>query len=156
MSLSFRRALMGFCSASLVLPNFTFAAPAINTAPSADVAPYVVAAAHEPHLSAAQMTSLIRHHIKYVFVIYQENRSFDSYFGTYPGADGLYSQPASATAGFTQPITNVDGSTGTIQPFLIGPAQYAADTDDIDHSHPLTTAKMDVVNGAALMDHFAL
>ncbi len=156
MSISFRRALMGFCSASLMLPNFALAATGINTAPGADVIPYVVPAAHEPHLSAAQMASLIRHHIKYVFVIYQENRSFDSYFGTYPGADGLYSQPASATPGFTQPITNVDGSASTIQPFLIGRAQYAADTDDIDHSHPLTAAKMDIVNGTALMDHFAL
>ena len=29
------------------------------------------------------------HKIKHVVVIMQENRSFDSYFGTYPGADGL-------------------------------------------------------------------
>src|SRR5947199_9511747 len=28
------------------------------------------------------------HKIKHVVVIMQENRSFDSYFGTYPGADG--------------------------------------------------------------------
>jgi phospholipase C len=29
------------------------------------------------------------HKIKHVIVIIQENRSFDSYFGTYPGADGI-------------------------------------------------------------------
>jgi phospholipase C len=29
------------------------------------------------------------HTIKHVVVIMQENRSFDSYFGTYPGADGI-------------------------------------------------------------------
>ncbi len=29
------------------------------------------------------------HKIKHVIVIEQENRSFDSYFGTYPGADGI-------------------------------------------------------------------
>ena len=29
------------------------------------------------------------HKIKHVIIIMQENRSFDSYFGTYPGADGL-------------------------------------------------------------------
>ena len=29
------------------------------------------------------------HKIEHVVVIMQENRSFDSYFGTYPGADGL-------------------------------------------------------------------
>jgi len=32
------------------------------------------------------------HKIKHVVVIMQENRSFDSYFGTYPGADGIPSQ----------------------------------------------------------------
>src|SRR5690242_13444261 len=29
------------------------------------------------------------HKIRHVVVIVQENRSFDSYFGTYPGADGI-------------------------------------------------------------------
>ena len=29
------------------------------------------------------------HKIKHVVVIMQENRSFDQYFGTYPGADGI-------------------------------------------------------------------
>jgi phospholipase C len=36
------------------------------------------------------------HKIQHVIVIMQENRSFDSYFGTYPGADGI---PADVTAG---------------------------------------------------------
>src|SRR5579884_3491553 len=29
------------------------------------------------------------HKIKHVIIIMQENRSFDSYFGTFPGADGI-------------------------------------------------------------------
>ena len=29
------------------------------------------------------------HKIRHIVVIMQENRSFDSYFGTYPGADGI-------------------------------------------------------------------
>ena len=29
------------------------------------------------------------HNIQHVVVIMQENRSFDSYFGTYPGANGI-------------------------------------------------------------------
>jgi phospholipase C len=29
------------------------------------------------------------HKIKHIIVVMQENRSFDSYFGTFPGADGL-------------------------------------------------------------------
>jgi phospholipase C len=37
--------------------------------------------------SAAHYTGI--HKIRHVVVIMQENRSFDSYFGTYPGADGI-------------------------------------------------------------------
>ena len=29
------------------------------------------------------------HKIKHIVIIMQENRSFDSYFGTFPGADGI-------------------------------------------------------------------
>jgi len=29
------------------------------------------------------------HKIEHVIIVMQENRSFDSYFGTYPGADGI-------------------------------------------------------------------
>ena len=110
----------------------------------------------EPRLSSEELQTLIQQKIKYVFVIYQENRSFDSYFGTFPNANGLYSQPASQTPGFVQTIVNTDGSKGTISPFLIGPQQYAADTDDIDHSHARTVAKMDIQSGVALMDQFAV
>jgi phospholipase C len=38
---------------------------------------------------AAAATTAGIHKIKHVVVIMQENRSFDSYFGTYPGADGI-------------------------------------------------------------------
>lgn len=37
------------------------------------------------------------HKIQHVIIVMQENRSFDSYFGTYPGADGL---PASVSGRF--------------------------------------------------------
>ena len=110
----------------------------------------------EPTLDYEQLVSLIQQKIKYVFVIYQENRSFDSYFGTFPGANGLFSQSATNTPGFTQTIVNTDGTTSPISPFRIGPTQFAADTDDVDHSHPRTVAKMDIQNGAALMDKFAV
>ena len=36
---------------------------------------------------AARLTGI--HKIRHVVVIMEENRSFDSYFGTFPGADGL-------------------------------------------------------------------
>ena len=38
------------------------------------------------------------HKIKHVVIIMQENRSFDSYFGTYPGADGIPASPATPAA----------------------------------------------------------
>src|SRR6516162_8451807 len=41
------------------------------------------------------------HKIKHVVVIMQENRSFDTYFGTYPGADGI---PAGTCV--PNPLTN--------------------------------------------------
>jgi len=40
------------------------------------------------------LESLIRERVRYVFVIYQENRSFDHYFGTFPGANGIYTNAA--------------------------------------------------------------
>ncbi|HTU83680.1 MAG TPA: alkaline phosphatase family protein [Candidatus Acidoferrales bacterium] len=43
----------------------------------------------------------VRARIKHVFVIYQENHSFDNYFGTYPGADNLAS-PEAQSHGFRQ------------------------------------------------------
>lgn len=106
--------------------------------------------------SRAQLIAMLRKRVKHVFVIYQENRSFDSYFGTYPGAEGLYSHPPAQTPGFTQNIVDTDGTMRTIEPFRIGPKESAADTDDIDHSHTRTVAKMNVgADGRAAMDHFA-
>ncbi len=116
------------------------------------------AAVQPSALSGAALSdeiSQLRSKVKYVFVLYQENRSFDSYFGTFPGANGIYSQPASQTPGYTQPITDTNGTVTTIKPFRIGPDQYAADTDDIDHSHPRIVAKMDLVQSQPKMDRFA-
>jgi phospholipase C len=47
------------------------------------------------------VAAALRTRIKHVFVIYQENHSFDNYFGTYPGADNLASAEAQAH-GFRQ------------------------------------------------------
>jgi phospholipase C len=106
--------------------------------------------------NGASLTVLVRQKIKYVFVIYQENRSFDSYFGTFPGAEGYFSHVPALPAGFEQPILDTDGTTLSIHPFRIGPAQSAADTDDVDHSHTGIVTKMDIVDGIPRMDRFAL
>jgi len=132
---------------------------ATSPQPSANqqaIAKYQVPSSQEPNLPPEQMAKLLRQKVKYVFVIYQENRSFDSYFGTYPGADGIFSHPAKDTPGFEEPLINTDGSTGSIHPFRIGPKEFAADTDDVDHSHPMIVAKMDIQNGVPQMDRYAL
>jgi phospholipase C len=131
---------------------------------------YFVPPDHEPRMSQRALIELLQKRVKYVFVLYQENRSFDSYFGTFPGAEGLFSHPASRTPGFFQQLTDTNGSPVTIQPFRIGPydncpkstvngtattACFAADTDDIDHSHPRIVAKMDIQSDGPLMDQFA-
>jgi phospholipase C len=46
------------------------------------------------------------HKIQHVVVIMQENRSFDSYFGTFPGADGLPTQRGAITACAPDPLTH--------------------------------------------------
>jgi len=118
------------------------------------------AAAASPSAAAAlapvSVSSLLHRDVKYVFILYQENRSFDSYFGTFPGADGLFSQPPEMTPGFVQPIVDLDGSIQFLRPFRIGPADFAADTADVDHAHSRILAKMDLVDGHARMDRFAV
>ncbi len=44
------------------------------------------------------------HKIKHVIIIMQENRSFDSYFGTYPGADGIPMQNGVPTVCVPNPV----------------------------------------------------
>lgn len=126
--------------------------------PNDDVAPHYSDPAAGPQLSDREMIELLRRRVKYVFVLFQENRSFDHYFGTFRGADGLFSDGTTprVPAANTQAILNTDGSVGTIQPFRIGPEQNAADLDDVDHGHPRMAAKMHLVDGVPAMDRFAL
>ena len=46
------------------------------------------------------------HKIKHIIIIMQENRSFDSYFGTYPGVDGIPMKNGVPTVCVTDPTTN--------------------------------------------------
>jgi phospholipase C len=45
------------------------------------------------------------HKIRHVIVVMQENRSFDHYFGTYPGADGIPMRDGVPTVCLTDPVT---------------------------------------------------
>jgi phospholipase C len=77
----------------------------------------------------------LRAHVKHVFVIYQENRSFDSYFGTFPGAENLGTALA-REHGFRQ-FDPLGG--GWIAPFRI----VDPDVADADHSRPSLYTKVD-------------
>jgi phospholipase C len=56
---------------------------------------------HEAH--AAQLVGI--HKIRHVVIIMQENRSFDSFFGTYPGADGIPMRNGVPTVCAPDPLT---------------------------------------------------
>ncbi|HWE32808.1 MAG TPA: alkaline phosphatase family protein [Solirubrobacteraceae bacterium] len=78
------------------------------------------------------------HRIKHIVIIMQENRSFDQYFGTYPGADGI---PGLAGNSGTIPCVP-DPSNGTcIQPYH--------DNADLNYGgpHGQTNATADVDGG---------
>jgi len=154
-------------TAAGAIPDVTIASKS-----SAVVSAQVIDAASEPAISAKEKLQLIRRHIKYVFVLFQENRSFDFYFGSYPGADGLYAGPngpyaPGKVAGFTQTIVNTDGTLGTVTPFKI-PATvtdatgktvplYPADIASVNHSHVATVSKIALnADGVAENSAYAL
>jgi len=64
--------------------------------------------------------------IKHVITLMQENHSFDNYFGTYPGADGI-------PEGACMPYEPDDPSAGCVEPFRID------DRAVVDLGHNLTT-----------------
>jgi phospholipase C len=130
--------------------------PMMEVAPhsSAAVSQLIPGKELEPALTDARKLELLRKHIKYVFVLFQENRSFDFYFGTYPGARGLFSQSASKTPGFVQPLVDTTGDVVSISPFLIPQTVtntsnqtvqlYPEDTDSVNHGHTAIDAKLDL------------
>lgn len=159
----------GMCAAQQ-----TKALPDVTIAPrsSAAVTAQVIDPAKEPAISQEEKLRLIRSRIKYVFVLFEENRSFDFYFGSYPGADGLYAGPAGPythdqVVGFTQAIVNTDGTVGTVTPFRI-PATvidatgkkvpiYPADVASVNHSHVALARKVALdAHGVAQNSEYAL
>ena len=53
--------------------------------------PYVVDPASLGHVARRPHRDALRKKVRYVFVVFNENHSFDNEFGTLPGVDGLYS-----------------------------------------------------------------
>ncbi len=74
--------------------------------------------------------------IQHVIIIFQENRSFDSYFGTYPGADGIPMRDGVPTVCVPDPETGE-----CVKPYL--------DHDDVSCGgpHAAEASLADVANG---------
>ena len=92
---------------------------------------------------ASQQLSMAREKIRHVVIIMQENRSFDHYFGTYPGADGIPMKNGVPT------VCSPDTITGQcIKPFH--------DPNDINYGgpHGMTAALTDINGGK--MDGFVI
>lgn len=80
--------------------------------------------------------------IEHIIVIMQENHSFNNYFGTYPGADGI-------PEGTCMPVDPFDESnTECVEPFLIG----SNDVELADPDHSVRTHQIQVNDGK--MDGF--
>ena len=107
-------------------------------------------------------------------MIFHENESFDHYFGTYPGANGLFEAPegftpANQTPSFTQRYLDTSLNVKTISPFLMPQAVvgagtstvipiYPADEISVDHSHQGMANGLDVdpATGIAANDRYAM
>ncbi|HEY6472351.1 MAG TPA: alkaline phosphatase family protein [Acidimicrobiales bacterium] len=127
------RGLVGAASAAAVLA-LTLSACGSSSAPPAKAE--VVPGGRTGHYVVASGI----HKIKHIIVIEQENRSFDSYFGTYPGADGI-------------PMKN--GAPTVCVPMPAGGCQMPYhDTADVNGGgpHGERNAKLDVNGGK--MDGF--
>ena len=152
-------AALGAVSTAMLASAASAASQPLVTAqpdPGAVIQPYVT----DPGAAAPSREELIkalRSKVRYVFVIFNENHSFDNEFGTFPGANGLFSDGTRARRppAFTQSYTDGTGKRVTVEPFRIGPKQNATVVDSVDHSHPGLARKLHVVNGAAAMDGFA-
>ncbi len=99
------------------------------------VAATATSAAHRPEPT---LTGI--HKIRHIVIVMQENRSFDSYFGTYPGADGLPKHlcvPNPRKGGCERPFHDTS------------PINYGGPHDHIDAVRDVDGGKMDGFVGQA-------
>jgi phospholipase C len=83
------------------------------------------------------LLALARQKIKHVVVIMQENRSFDEYFGTFPGADGIPMKDGVPTVCSPNPITGV-----CVKPY------HDPSLVNLGGGHDVWSARADVAKGA--------
>ena len=96
--------------------------------PDSVIAPSYIDPSGEMTPTRDERIQRLREKVKHVFVIFNENHSFDNEFGTFPGANGLFATPAgrrdSASIGqWAQTYTDANGGLVTVRPFRIGPGE---------------------------------
>ncbi len=97
-------------------------------------------------LSKAVLPPAANTPINHVIFLMQENHSFDNYFGTYPGANGI-------PEGTCMPVNPFDAANAEcIKPFRMG--EGSVDLEDPDHSSK--TAELQLNNGAMNGFYYAL
>src|SRR5258706_3370260 len=132
----------------ILLDACAWAAPHANTGSAWQTSTNVPAGSsstspvtNTPNAPVSINLTVARLKIKHIVIIMQENRSFDHYFGTYPGADGIPMQNGVPTVCLYDPKTGQ-----CIKPFH--------DPNDINHGgpHGSSPAVMDIDGGK--MDGF--
>ena len=105
----------------------------VTATPNSSATPPAPTASPTP--AVPESLVLARQKIKHIVIIMQENRSFDSYFGTYPGADGFPTYNGKFTVCLNDPATGK-----CVYPFhdpadlnYGGPHGAANAATDIDH-----------------------
>jgi phospholipase C len=89
--------------------------------------------------ASADLLTLARAKIKHIVVIMQENRSFDTYFGTYPGANGFPRQNGNFTVCVNDPRTGQ-----CVYPFHdSADKNYGGPHSQVDASQDINGGKMD-------------
>ena len=100
----------------------------------------------EPSTSTSATSDGI-HKIQHVVIIMQENRSFDSYFGTYPGADGIPMKDGAPGVCATDPI-----SKKCVKPYHDpNDRNYGGPHGAVDAARDIDSGKMDGFVSQALV-----
>jgi len=149
--MQFRRTLAAFCAATLAASFCACAGGGVHSTPQT--------ATNASTAAAGSIEALVNQKVKHVFVIVQENHTFDNYFGLYPGTNGQSVENlASATAQADDCVP--DPQAGSCQrPFLIttnkASANYVIDAPDIGGGSNSRFGQQFAVDGGK-MDRFLL
>ena len=162
------RGATAFTVAGLLEPAFAAdLRPVVATQPdpSADVAPYFVADT-DPRWTDADWSKLdieaLREKSEICFVIFNENRSFDHEYGTFPAStasipmEKIRARPPTRRASRRPMSTQTPARPSRFSRFASARSRTRHSRTSTDHSHPGLAAKIDVENGVAKMDKFAL